>query len=58
MIRLRRDDFDDPHELARLAATVGVSREQFEREFACLVDSEPEPLVLDSGDGTFEEQAD
>ena len=57
MIRLRRDDFDDPHELAKLAATVGVSREQFEKEFAYLVDSEPEPLVLDSGDERFEEQA-
>ena len=57
MIRLRRDDFDDPHELARLAATVGVSREQFEQEFAYLVDSEPEPLVLGSGGGRLEEQA-
>ena len=25
MIRLRRDDFDDPHELAKMAATVGIS---------------------------------
>ena len=24
MIRLRRDDFDDPHELAKFAATVGL----------------------------------
>ena len=50
MIRLRRDDFDDPHELAKLAATVGVSREQFGKEFAYLVDFEPEPLTLDGGD--------
>ena len=57
MIRLRRDDFDDPHELAKLAATVGVSREQFEKEFAYLVDSEPEPLMLDDGSGRLEEQA-
>jgi 6-phosphofructokinase 1 len=51
MIRLRRDDFEDPHELAKLAATVGVSREQFEKEFAYLVDAEPQPLVLDPGGG-------
>ena len=55
MIRLRRDDFEDPHELAKLAATVGVSREQFEKEFAYLVDSEPQPLVLDPGGGQAED---
>ena len=57
MIRLRRDDFDDPHELAKLAATVGVSREQFEKEFAYLVDAEPEPLVLDVAGAQVEEPA-
>ena len=57
MIRLRRDDFEDPHELAKLAAAVGVSREQFEKEFAYLVDSEPAPLVLDPGSDELEEQA-
>ena len=54
---MRRDDFEDPYELAKLAATVGVSREQFEKEFGYLVESEPEPLVLDAGDGQVEEQA-
>ena len=29
MIRLRRDDFEDPHELAKLAATAGMSVEEF-----------------------------
>lgn len=57
MIRLRRDDFEDPHELAKLAATVGVSRERFEREFGYLIESEPEPLVLDAGSVQVEEQA-
>lgn len=57
MIRLRRDDFEDPHELAKLAATVGVSREQFEKEFGYLIESEPKPLVLDAGNGQVEEQA-
>ncbi len=47
MIRLRRDDFDDPHELARFAATAGLSLEQFRSEFGYLIDDEPPPLKLD-----------
>jgi 6-phosphofructokinase 1 len=46
MIRLQRDDFDDPHELARIAATAGVTLEEFRRQFAYLVDGEPPPLRL------------
>jgi len=49
MIRLRRDDFDDPHELARFAATAGLSLDQFRSEFGYLIDDEPPPLKLDSG---------
>jgi len=48
MIRLRRDDFDDPHELAKLAATAGVSLEDFRRQFEYLVQSEAPPLVFDA----------
>src|SRR5437016_416905 len=47
MIRLRRDDFEDPHELARFAATAHVSVEEFRRQFAYLIEEEPPPLVLD-----------
>ena len=47
MLRLRRDDFDDPHELAKFAATAHVSLEQFHREFAYLTVSEPPPLAMD-----------
>ncbi len=47
MIRLRRDDFDDPHELARFAATAHVSVEEFRRQFAYLIEEEPPPLVID-----------
>ena len=47
MIRLRRDDFEDPHELARFAATAGVSLEEFRRQFEYLVQVEPPPLVFD-----------
>ena len=41
MIRLRKDDFQDPHELAKLAATAGLSLEEFKQEFAYLVENEP-----------------
>ncbi len=46
MIRLRRDDFDDPHELAKFAATGGISVEEFRRQFAGLITSEPPPLTI------------
>jgi ATP-dependent phosphofructokinase / diphosphate-dependent phosphofructokinase len=46
MIRLRKDDFEDPHELARFAATAGLTLEQFQREFEYLVQHEPAPLSL------------
>jgi len=49
MIRLRRDDFEDPHELAKFAATVGMSIEDFRRQFEYLVGYEPPPLVMDAG---------
>jgi len=49
MIRLRRDDFEDPHELAKFAATVGMSIEEFRRQFEYLVGYEPPPLVMDPG---------
>jgi ATP-dependent phosphofructokinase / diphosphate-dependent phosphofructokinase len=48
MIRLRRDDFEDPHELAKFAATVGMSLDEFRRQFQYLVEYEPPPLVVDS----------
>ena len=34
MIRLRRDDFEDPHQLAELAAAATVSHEDFRRQFS------------------------
>src|SRR3984893_12879992 len=48
MIRLRHDDFEDPHELARLAAAAGVSDEEFRRQFEYLLGSEPPPLAMDA----------
>jgi len=47
MIRLRRDDFEDPHELAKFAASCGLTLAEFRDEFGYLIESEPPPLVLD-----------
>jgi len=47
MIRLRRDDFEDPIELAKFAAAAHVSIDEFRREFEYLIASEPPPLVID-----------
>jgi 6-phosphofructokinase 1 len=47
MIRLRRDDFEDPHALAKMAATIGISLEEFRRQFEYLVGYEPPPLMMD-----------
>jgi len=41
MIRLRRDDFEDPHELAKFAATAGLTLQQFRQEFEPLIQYEP-----------------
>jgi 6-phosphofructokinase 1 len=46
MIRLRRDDFDDPHELARFAATAGLDVAEFRAQFEPLVADEPPPVIL------------
>jgi 6-phosphofructokinase 1 len=47
MIRLRRDDFEDPHELAKLAATAHMPLADFRREFEYLAAFEPPPLFMD-----------
>jgi ATP-dependent phosphofructokinase / diphosphate-dependent phosphofructokinase len=47
MIRLRRDDFDDPHELAKFAATCGLSLQDFRKTFEHLIASEPPALRLE-----------
>ena len=57
MIRLRRDDIEDPHEVARLASTAKLTEEEFRREFEYLVAAEPPPLMMDeqgerAGSGT------
>ena len=57
MIRLRRDDFDNPAELEKLAATAGLSPEDFRREFGYLIELEPGRLVVDPGSGLVEERS-
>ncbi len=40
MIRLVPEDFEDPHELAKYAATAGISLEEFKRQFRPVVDND------------------
>jgi len=46
MIRIRRDDFENPGGLAQLAAAAGLGVEEFRRQFEYLVATEPPALVL------------
>ncbi len=46
MIRLRRDDFEDPHELAKFAATAGMSLADFRNQFGYLIENELPPIKL------------
>lgn len=41
MIRLNTQDFDDPHELAKYAATCGISLEDFRNQFVYLINGDP-----------------
>ncbi|MBN1545377.1 MAG: 6-phosphofructokinase [Syntrophaceae bacterium] len=41
MIRLSREDFEDPHDQAKFAATAGISPQAFQSEFGYLVENEP-----------------
>ncbi|HEY2775088.1 MAG TPA: diphosphate--fructose-6-phosphate 1-phosphotransferase [Candidatus Binatia bacterium] len=46
MIRLRREDFSDANDLARLARTAGLTPEAFRQQFSYLATAEPERLRL------------
>jgi 6-phosphofructokinase 1 len=46
MIRLRRDDFEEPLKLEKIAATAGMSVAEFRKEFEYLIDTELPPIVL------------
>ncbi|MFH0765786.1 MAG: diphosphate--fructose-6-phosphate 1-phosphotransferase, partial [Calditrichota bacterium] len=51
MIRLSQADFNDPHELAKFAATAGISLPEFERQFKYLVEHErlPKSVFFQTG---------
>ena len=51
MIRLRRDDFDDPHELAKYAATCRMNLQDFREQFEGLIKAEPPPLRMEGMPG-------
>ena len=40
MLRLNQADFDDPHELAKLAATAGISIDEFKKKFYYLIEND------------------
>jgi 6-phosphofructokinase 1 len=42
MLRLRREDFADPHDLAKLAATVLLTSVEFRARFEYLTANEPD----------------
>jgi ATP-dependent phosphofructokinase / diphosphate-dependent phosphofructokinase len=46
MIRLRRRDFEEPAQLARLARAAHLDPERFREQFAYVVANEPDPLHL------------
>ena len=47
MLRLRRDDFEDTYELAKIAGVTGLSLDAFRQEFEYLIGAEPPQLRLD-----------
>jgi 6-phosphofructokinase 1 len=51
MLRLRRDDFEDPSELAKFASVLGITLEEFEQQFAYLVENDPVPRPFFDGAG-------
>ena len=46
MIRLRRDDFEDPAELGKISAIAKMSIAEFRKQFEYLIESELPPIVL------------
>jgi 6-phosphofructokinase 1 len=51
MLRLNQADFDDPHELAKLAATIGVSIDKFRELFGYVIENDL--LYKNIKDGKF-----
>ena len=49
MIRLKPEDFEDPHELAKYAATAGVSLDEFRKQFSYIVEDHTLHDIGDDG---------
>jgi ATP-dependent phosphofructokinase / diphosphate-dependent phosphofructokinase len=49
MLRLSKADFEDPHELAKYAATCGISLEDFKKQFYYLIENDMLYKVLEEG---------
>ena len=49
MLRLNQADFEDPHELAKYAATCGISLEDFRNQFYYLIENDLLYKNLESG---------
>ncbi len=49
MLRLRRDDFEDAHELAKFAATAKLDLHEFREQFQALIAFEPPALDFEKG---------
>lgn len=48
MLRLRRDDFDNPEKLALLAAAAGLDVDEFSRQFKYVTENEAPPIDFSS----------
>jgi 6-phosphofructokinase 1 len=57
MIRIRRDDFDDPHELAKFAAVCRLNLSEFREQFESLIADEPPSLHLVPPDGAKQDRS-
>ena len=57
MLRLRRDDFEDAYELAKIARVTGLSLDEFRQEFEYLIGAEPPQLRLDLQRGFVPDEA-
>jgi hypothetical protein len=49
MIRLKREDFDDPHDTAKLATTARLSVDEFRDRFEYLTTHEQSPVTVAGG---------
>jgi 6-phosphofructokinase 1 len=53
MLRLNKTDFDDPHELAKLAATAHISIDEFKKRFYYLIENDLMYKNLEDGKISF-----